>query len=415
MQKNFLTALSLLTFAAAGLTGCGSTEGHPNGFIDKTGAIVVDLNKVNPKPIAVGDYSEGEGLVPVKFASGSGCLDKNGAIVFNKPYRHISSYSEGKAAFSTGTSDADERWGYIDKKGNVVIKPVYLAANKFSEGVAAVKLEPGKGHKESGGDWCYIDENGKQTVKLTFDQAEPFSEGLAAVSLKGRMGTINRQGLFIVPAQYDVVYPANDGNIVASQGNGLSGPSPGQELDYYDKNGAKVVHKSIKPITLANLRPKMWALIPKKADKGKTEEQIPDRPLSGCASPGYSESKSMSQAGLKFTVDQQFNARAFKGAYDYIFPVSGGFCVVYNDAEGGKMDYRGGVPGDSSGIWNSTAFRFWDCAPFSDGLGLVQETKGGPYGYIDKTGNYVIRPTFDHARPFHDDRALVGEMVLHPF
>jgi hypothetical protein len=89
--------------------------------------------------------------------------------------------------------------------------------------------------------------------------------------------------------------------------------------------------------------------------------------------------------------------------------------VVYDDSNGGKMDYRGGIPEDAPGIWNSKVFRFWDAAPFSDGLGLVQETKGGPYGYVDKTGNYALKPIYDHARSFKDDRALVGESALHNF
>jgi hypothetical protein len=380
MRKQILTTISAITLMASALAGCSSTSGHPNGFIDKSGALVVDLDKLKPKPVAVGDYSEGEGLAPVQFESGAGCIDKSGIVVFTKEFRHISVFSEGKAAFSVGKSAADERWGYINKKGDVVIKPVYLAAEKFCEGIAAVQLAPDMARGKSGnGTWCYIDENGKQAIKLTFDQAEPFSEGLAAVRLKGRMGTINRQGVFLVPALYDVVYSANDGNIVAAQGMGFSGDSPAQELDYFDKAGTKIVHKQIRPIVLNNLRPMMWVKFDKKAAaKAKPEDQIAERPLSTFASPGFSESKSISQSGSKFCIDQQFNARAFKGGYDYIYPVTDGFCVVYNDSEGGKMDYRGGVPADVGGIWNSTAFRFWDAAPFSDGLGLVEETKGGP-------------------------------------
>ncbi len=414
MRNQILTTISAITLAASALAGCGSSATHPNGFIDKSGALVIDLDKLKPKPVAVGDYSEGEGLAPVQFESGAGAIDKSGNIVFTKEFQHIAQFSEGKAAFSVGKSEADERWGYINKKGDVVIKPVYLAANKFSEGVAAVRLAPEMAKGKSGnGSWCYIDESGKQAIKLTFDQAEPFSEGLAAVRLKGRMGTINRQGIFLVPALYDVVYSANNGNIVAAQGMGYSGESPGQELDYFDKTGTKIVHQQIHPVTLNNLHPMMWVQFDKKeAAKAKPEDQVAERPLSTFASPGFSESKSISQSGSKFCIDQQFNARAFKGGYDYIYPVTvGGFCVVYSDSEGGKMDYRGGVPADASGIWNSTAFRFWDAAPFSDGLGLVQETRGGPYGYVDKSGSYVIRPIYDHARPFHDDLALVGKLA----
>jgi hypothetical protein len=72
------------------------------------------------------------------------------------------------------------------------------------------------------------------------------------------------------------------------------------------------------------------------------------------------------------------------------------------------MDYRGGKPEDGDGIWNNTAFRFYDAAPFHSGMGLVQESKGGPYGYINKSGKYAFKTTFEHARSFSDGLALVG-------
>jgi hypothetical protein len=376
MQKWIFTTFSALAMVTAALTGCSAPE-HQSGFIDKSGKLIVNVDKLNPKPIAIGDYSEGEGLAPVQFASGCGCLDKSGTIVFTRPFRHISQFSEGKAAYSVGDSAKDEKWGYINKKGETVIKPIYAAADKFSEGVAAVRLAPAKADDQTDARWTYIDESGKQIFQQTYDHAGPFSEGLAAVKLKGRMGSINRLGAIVVPAMYDVVYACNDGNIVAAQGNGLTGQTSGQALDYYNKSGNKLSHAEIHPITLQNLRPLLWVQTEKKSGSGvKEDEANLRRPLSNFASPGFAETKSISQAGSKFCIAEQFNARAFKGGYDYIFPVSGGFCVVYDDSAGGKMDYRGGIPEDASGIWNSHTFRFWDAAPFSDGLGLVQETVG---------------------------------------
>ena len=111
MQKWILTTVTTLALVNAALTGCSSTA-RVNGFIDKSGNLVVDLDKLSPKPLAVGDYSEG--LAPVQLASGSGCLDKDGKMAFVKPFNHISAFSEGRAAFSEGKSEADQKWGYIN-------------------------------------------------------------------------------------------------------------------------------------------------------------------------------------------------------------------------------------------------------------------------------------------------------------
>jgi len=411
MQKWLVGSLSALTIGVFALTGC-STTSSLNGFIDKGGNLVVDVDKLNPKPVAIGDYHED--LAPVEYSGGVGALDKSGRYAFQKPYRHIARFFEGKAAYSVGTSDDDQKWGYLNVRGETVIQPAYSAAKRFSGGLAAVRMPEGSKNAKSGGRWSYIDEHGKQVVPGTFEQADLFAEGLAPVKSGGRMGCIDMQGRFVIPATYDVVYGVNDGNIVAATGDGWTGSNSGQELDYFDKTGHKLAHKVINPTTLENYRPMLWIKSDAKtvAERNAENEKL-SRPLSKFVSPGYSEGKSIGQAGTKFVIEQNFNARAFSGGYDYVFPVSDGFIVVYNDADGGKMDYRGGVPEDASGIWNSKSFRFWDAAPFSNGLGLVEETKNGPYGYIDKTGNFILKPIYPHARPFFDDRALVGESALH--
>jgi len=52
--------------------------------------------------------------------------------------------------------------------------------------------------------------------------------------------------------------------------------------------------------------------------------------------------------------------------------------------------------------------RFDSAASFSDGLGLVSEN--GLFGYIDRTGAYVIKPEFKSAESFSEGRAVVGNM-----
>lgn len=401
MQKWIVTALGALTVASVTMSGCGSPA-HQNGYIDKTGALVLDVDKLTPKPLAIGDYSEE--LAALKYPDKVRVIDKNGQTVFEKPFKTIRTFSEGRAAFSTGSSDSDQKWGYVNTKGDITIKAIYDEVQPFSEGLAAVRLSKDKANGKDAGRWIYIDDSGTRALQDSFEEAGPFSEGFAAVRQNKRMGSINRQGAFVVPCEYDMVYKANDGMIVAAQGKGLSGPEAGQMIEYFDKNGNKITHKEIHPVTLKNLSPMLWTT--------NTDKALA-RPLSTFVTPGFCETKSIAESSGKFFIEQQFSARAFAGSFDYIFPVSDGYFVAYSDAGGGKMDYRGGVPEDASGIWNNKQFRFYDAAPFSNGMGLVQETKGGNYGYIDKTANYALKPIYEHARSFKNDRAVVGEMALH--
>jgi len=401
MRSWILTAIGALTVSAMTLTGCASAS-HQNGYIDKTGTLVVDVDKLNPKPLAIGDYSEE--MAPLKYEKSISFIDKNGKVLFEKPFRNIRPFFESRAAFAVGSSDADQKWGFIDPKGDTIIKPIYAEVQPFSEGLAAVRLTKDKANGKDGGRWIYIDETGAKAVEQSFEEAGPFSEGFAAVRLNKRMGSISKQGAFLVPDQYEMVYACNDGNIVAAQSKGLSGADAGQSLDIYDKNGNKITHKEIHPVTLQNLSPMLWTT--------NTDKSLA-RPLSTYVTPGFCCTKSIAESNGKFFIEQQFSARAFAGSFDYIFPVSDGYFVAYSDANGGKMDYRGGVPEDASGIWNNKQFRFYDAAPFSNGLGMVQETKGGPYGYIDKSANFAIKPSFEHARSFKNDRAVVGDAALH--
>lgn len=411
MKRNLLisTILGAVSISSLSLTACSEPK-QPSGFIDKSGGMVLNLDKLSPRPTVLGNFSEG--LAVVKTEKGWGCLSKTGELVFDQPFKYLSPFAEGVAAYCTTDGASRERWGYIYKNGTTAVRPAFAAAQKFSGDLAAVKLPDEHEDPKKAGRWCYIDKGGQQVIQDTFEAAEPFHDGLAVVKVNGKMGAINTAGNLIVPAKYDVVYSASNGNIVAARGTGLSGENPDQVLDYMDAKGKVQFQKTIHGVTLKNLRPKLWVKFDPKETAEAAVESGWHRPLSSFVSPGFSENKSIGQVDAKFAINQQFDARAFAGFYDYIYPVTGGYFVAYEDANGGKMDYRGGVPEEAAGIWNSKTFRFFDAAPFSDGLGLVQESKDGRYGFVDKSAQFALKPTYKYARSFRDSLALVGDAPI---
>ena len=45
------------------------------------------------------------------------------------------------------------------------------------------------------------------------------------------------------------------------------------------------------------------------------------------------------------------------------------------------------------------------------GCGLIDTSEVARYGYIDKTGGFVIPPRFDIAREFSEGLAVIGERI----
>jgi hypothetical protein len=399
-----LVAMTALVMAIGSLTGCVQRIGA-DGFIDHSGKLVMDASKITPKPLAIGDYCEG--LAPLRFEAGSGCLDKNGKIVFILPFVSISQFSEGMAAVRSGNGSG-AKWGFIDIDGKTIIEPRYRTVGRFSENCAPVLLVSADAGPGSSGKWCFIDKSGKIILDQLYEQAEPFSEGLATVKKKGKFGCINRLGTVVVPFAYDVVYPCKNGIVVAAQGTGCDDRD--QTLDYFDKLGKHLSQKVIKPVTLRNLQTSLW--MTDRFDHGKDSPDRLSRSRNAFVTPGFSEGHAIVQVGEKFGFIKAVNFdSASAEIFDYVFPYSSGSFVCYSDNDGGKFDYIDSAVSFSGRAIPKT-FRFYDAAPLSEGVGLVQEFKDGLFGFVDGKGNYVIPPLFNHARSFKDGRALVGDSAL---
>ena len=56
--------------------------------------------------------------------------------------------------------------------------------------------------------------------------------------------------------------------------------------------------------------------------------------------------------------------------------------------------------------------QFYDAGQFSDGLAAVRLKAYGDFGYIDKSGKFVIEPIFRKAEPFDQGLAVVTFFVV---
>jgi hypothetical protein len=182
---------------------------------------------IEPQYDQAGDFHEG--LAAVWKDNSRGYIDTTGKMVIElgTEFNTLRDFCDGLAAVRKG-----ELWGFIDKKGNIIVEPQYNKVQDFSEGLAAV----GKNGK-----YGYIDRTGKTVLGLQYDKADSFNDGLAAVSKyidnEFKCGYIDKNGKTVVPLQYGYCGPFREGLalIITFKENSL------YAVSYIDKTGKTII------------------------------------------------------------------------------------------------------------------------------------------------------------------------------
>ena len=264
------------------------------------------------------------------------------------------------------------KWGFIDNTGTIKIEPrfdnvevpwLYGPADIFSEGLAAVAVGEDDDEK-----WGYIDTSGAVVVEPQFDYAGSFSEGLAAVGNKTGMdgelfmefGYIDTSGTLVIPIERNTASSFSEGLAM------FTVVEEGYPSYFLDKTGAPV------------LGPFDFAL-------------------------DFSEGLAYVQWGDRCGFIDNTGARVIE------LPEGFGRCqhvsccfseglalVASSDGSDGEVERHVFVDKSGVVVIGPSSDYFWD---FSEGLASASVQEGGEfkYGYIDKTGAWVIQPQFDMA------------------
>jgi len=264
----------------------------------------------------------------------------------------------GKVGRTTGD------WGYIDPQGNVAVEPQFSYAQPFSEGLAAVRDTSGRfGYK-----YGYIDHTGKYVITPIFDEAFAFSEGFACVGVSNLFGYIDKRGAFIIKPQYHsaAAHGFAEGLVwVEADGKWGCVNEKSETVIEFKFREPSYFSEGLAPVTLAN------------------STGVPAPP----SYMGY-----IDKTGA-FVIAPQFSL-----AWNF----SGGLARVQ---VGGKMTYI-----NKQGKTVFTIANGGWADEFSEGLANVSIRKGsGPetWGYINRKGDFVIKPQFQQAKPFHQGLASV--------
>jgi hypothetical protein len=308
----------------------------------------------------------------------------------------------------------DGKAGYIDSEGKVVIKPKFFRAWDFSQGLAAVQIN--KDTPVFG----YINGQGNFVIGPWQGLAFEFSEGLGLVSRSGGYGFIDSTGKVVIPAQFGFAKSFSDGMAIVILDNCIPHVTCGKS-GYIDKSGKLVIepqfrsaedfHEGIAAVSLGNYE---WTFI-NRAGKEITKQRFKADPKTGLvATTEFSEGLAGVKVGDKWGYVDKTGEIVVSPQFDEARKFSEGLAAVFIGCRWGYIDRTGNFV-------IKPQFRF--ASEFSEGLAAADPYPSNhvpcppgkshdKLGYIDKTGRFVVSAQFDLAFNFLDGIAKV--VVVNP-
>lgn len=241
-----------------------------------------------------------------------------------------------------GLPEQPRLW-FIDKQGKKAIPYSFHQARQFTEGLAPVLIDT---------QWGYIDPKGDLEIGADYDLAGSFSEGMAPVKIGDKWGYINREGKTVVEPKFVAADMFKDGLAIAL----VSKDSP----DFPAEAQAKLDSILKDPNTPA-LRKAILAI-------------------------GSSRQAGFIDKSGKFVVPPIYAA---------VSPFSDGLALVWSEKDPKFIDRQGKV--------RVTPPPCEEVKDFSEGLAAIKIKD--KWGYINKLGKLVIKPTLDRADNFNSGLA----------
>jgi len=314
-----------------------------------------------------------EGLAPVRLNGKWGLINNDGKEILPCIYdtlcnRNFGEYElemEGivKVVILHGSVkiQSNNGWGFIDKSGKEVIPCIYVDVSFFSEGVASVKLDD---------KWGFIDKNGKEIIPCIYADAWSFSEDVAKVKLRDKWGFINKAGREIIPCMYDNVHNLR---------NGLFEVELNEKLGIVDKMGQEITPCKYDSISTFYSG---WIEFELNGEKGIIDKSGQEVSLSKYDSYFLFSDKNF----VKVELNGKVGLMDDNGIL--IIPCS------YEDICFTEFDYI------DENLWTHHDYK-----AFNEDLARVK--LNGKWGFVDKTGNLLIKCEYHNAWGFSEGLALV--------
>lgn len=326
------------------------------------------IQKQSPSATGQLSFASEEPLFPIWDERGKeGFINAQGRIVIAPTFDRVMPFQEGLAGV-----EKDGKWGYVDRTGKVVIPLQWSSAESFSDGVAAVVDHYHIYGKPDGDDITlaacgFIDKTGRYliepSIERRLEQCPTFSEGLARVCFAPGIRYYFR----------DFPYDGQCG--------------------YLDKSG----QWAIKP---------QYLVTPRIGPPGDFSE--------GLAPVALKEIKKFGDASWQTNfayIDRNGRSMFEAKGYFLAYPFREGMAQLIKWRTYGE-EKPGTATVDFIDRTGRVLFKFegvdiYDVDRFYEGRALVKDPQTKLYGYIDKSGNWVIPPKYAFALRFSDGWASV--------
>jgi hypothetical protein len=276
-------------------------------------------------------------------------VDRDGTVIRQPPFDHTTGFSHDLAAVALGKRGL---WGYVDRDGALLIDERFAAAQPFRDGLARVVIGGKReGIKVIGGKTGYITTTGGVAIDPEFDGAGDFGDGLAPVVIGGE----RLDG-------FDFVI--------------------GGKWGYIDRKGAIAIE------------PRFAAAAPFCEGLAAVLEA--------------SEHQFIDTAGrvvLRYpaSANQALSLGGFHEGLAWVFRHNPSV-KLGPPPERGMIEYVDRAGTIVIAARESDRFYLGD---FSDGLARAYAPSVKRFGYIDRSGGFVIEPLYHGGTPFRDGRAIV--------
>lgn len=216
--------------------------------------------------------------------------------------------------------------------------------------------------------WGFMDKRGEIIVRPRFTNVDRFQGGLACVAIGDKWGYINKTGRIIIPVQFRVAFDFSEGLAAVAL--------PGQKMGYIDKTGKWVI------------KPRFDNAAPFLGGVASVQTTV---------SHGHATGGSIDKTGRMVDVKRTFPVAEF-GASSLDFSEGLSIFNTERNRKWGYIDTKGHIV---------IPQQFESAYPFSEGLASVS-IDGKRFGFIDKSGRWVIKPSSRWNSPSNFSEGLVG-------
>lgn len=279
--------------------------------------------------------------------------------------------------------DSTNLFGYIDAVGNIIIPPQYQYATYFTNKLAVVAVDTMYG---------YIDTAGQWSIPPIYSYAEPFFNGFATVRLKDSLGNekeyiITKDGKHIFENMYKKPLTFyRDRAVINDNGKSYIIDTLGQCIKSFDNSllnnfeDRNAVLKHDTGIVLIT----RWGMV-----------ENPDLHFQDIDY--FRDDLARCKVNNQFAfINTEFEIQfILPKNYRFVSAFSQGYASFSKPVE--KRILIGFINKKGIEVINA---KFASTKPFSESLAAVQVSNNASnkktWGFIDKKGNWVIRPQFDN-------------------